>query len=60
MLNGSLTQGEAVLKSIIKHPNATTVTRHHARFGKVMEIKIPNGQGARFSADGKTFYGFIE
>jgi len=53
-------QGEAVLKNIINHPNATTVTRHHARFGDIMEIKIPNGQGARFSVDGKTFYEFIE
>lgn len=53
-------QGQTVLKNIINNPNATTVTRHHARFGNIMEIKIPNGQGARFSADGKTFHGFIE
>jgi RHS repeat-associated protein len=53
-------QGETMLKTIINNPSVTTVTRHHARFGNIMEIKVPNGQGARFSADGKTFYGFIE
>ncbi|MGB3464929.1 MAG: hypothetical protein WBA74_06660 [Cyclobacteriaceae bacterium] len=53
-------QGKSVLQNIISHPNASTVTRHHRRFGNIMEIKIPNGQGARFSADGKTFFGFIE
>ena len=53
-------QGKSVLQNIISHPNASTVTRHHGRFGNIMEIKIPNGQGARFSADGKTFFGFIE
>lgn len=53
-------QAQSVLKNIINNPNATIVERHHARFGDIMEIKIPNGQGARFSADGKTLYGFIE
>ncbi len=53
-------QGETILKNIITNPNASTVTRHHGRFGDIMEIKIPNGQGARFSKDGKTFFGFIE
>lgn len=31
-------QGEAVLKGILTNPNATTVTRHHARFGNIMDI----------------------
>ncbi|MDY0086424.1 MAG: RHS repeat-associated core domain-containing protein [Bacteroidales bacterium] len=53
-------QGEAVLKGILTNPNATTVTRHHARFGNIMDIQIPGGQGARFSADGKTFIHFLE
>ena len=53
-------QGKSVLQNILSHPNASTVTRHHGRFGNIMEIKIPNGQGVRFSADGKTFFGFIE
>lgn len=53
-------QGKSVLQNIVSHPNASTVIRHHGRFGNIVEIKIPNGQGARFSADGKTFFGFIE
>lgn len=53
-------EAEAVLKGILTNPNVTTVTRHHARFGNVTEFKLPDGQGARFSADGKTFIGFIE
>jgi RHS repeat-associated protein len=53
-------QGEAVLKEILSSPDVEVVTRHHARFGNVSEYKLPNGQGARFSSDGKTFFGFIE
>ncbi len=53
-------QGEAVLKGILTNSNVTSVTRHHARFGNVLEYKIPGGQGARFSSDGKKFIGFIE
>jgi hypothetical protein len=30
------------------------------RFGDILEYKLPNGQGARFSSDGNTFIGFIE
>ena len=53
-------QGETVLKGILTNPNATNAIRHHARFGKVLEYRIPGGQGARFSGDGKSFIGFLE
>lgn len=53
-------QGESVLKGILSNPNVATGIRHHARFGDVLEYTIPNGQGARFSADAKSFIGFIE
>gem|GEM_PF-1644595 len=53
-------QGEAVLKGILTNPNVTRTFRHHARFGNIMDIRIPGGQGVRFSADGKTFIHFIE
>lgn len=53
-------QGEKVLNGILTNPKITTTTRHHARFGEILEIKIPGGQGARFSKDGKTFIGFLE
>ncbi len=53
-------QGEAVLNGILTNSNATNAIRHHARFGNVLEYRIPGGQGARFSGDGKTFIGFLE
>ena len=54
------TQGQKVLEKILTNPGATRTTRYHARFGNVMEVKNPGGQGARFSADGKKFIGFLE
>jgi RHS repeat-associated protein len=41
-------QGETVLRGILTNPNTTVVSRHHARFGNVIEYKLPGGQGARF------------
>ena len=52
--------GNQTLDSILNNPNATSVTRHHAMYGDVLEIRIPNGMGVRFSADGNTFIGFLE
>ena len=52
--------GNQVLESILNNPNATIVNRHHAMLGDILEIKIPGGMGARFSADMKTFIGFLE
>ena len=53
-------QGEAVLRNILTNPSATTTVRNHARFGDILEVKVPGGGGARFSADGNNFIGFIE
>lgn len=33
---------------------------HHYKHGLVYEIRIPNGQGMRWSSDGKQFIGFLE
>lgn len=33
---------------------------HHYKHGLVYEIRIPNGQGMRWSSDGKVFIGFLE
>lgn len=54
------TKGKTILNEILTNPNVVKVIRHHARFGNVLEYKIPGGQGARFSEDGKIFIGFIE
>ena len=51
-------QDEAVLKGILTNPNVIKTIRHHARFGEVLEYRIPGGQGARFTSNGKTFKGF--
>ena len=53
-------QALQILKDIITHPNVVKVKRHHARFGHVLEFKAPGGVGARYTADGKKFIGFIE
>jgi RHS repeat-associated protein len=53
-------QGLSVLKGIIENPNTTGTIRHHARFGDILELRLPSGQGARFSSDGLNFIGFIE
>jgi RHS repeat-associated protein len=53
-------QGEKVLKDILSNPSSTATTRHHGRFGEILEIKAPNGQGVRFSKSGDKFIGFIE
>ncbi|SHI25165.1 hypothetical protein SAMN02745823_03905, partial [Sporobacter termitidis DSM 10068] len=52
--------GNQTLESILNNPNATSITRYHAMYGDVLEIKIPGGMGARFSADGSAFIGFLE
>ena len=52
--------GSKILESILTDPNATKVTRHHAMFDDILEVKTPSGMGARFSADGNTFIGFLE
>lgn len=53
-------QGNKVLDSILSDPEASAIVRHHARFGDILEIRTPDGIGARFSADGTVFIGFIE
>ncbi len=53
-------QGEDVARTILNKSGSSFQTRHHARFGNILEVKAPRGQGMRFSADGKTFIGFIE
>jgi RHS repeat-associated protein len=53
-------QGETILREILNNSAKTSTLRYHARFGDVLELKIPGGYGARFSADGNIFLGFIE
>lgn len=52
-------QGEKILSNILSNPGSKVTVRHTGRFGDVLEVVSPNGQGARFSKDGKEFLGLI-
>lgn len=52
-------QGQHVVDDILTSPGNTTVTRNHARFGQVTEVRAPDGRGVRYGADGKLI-GFLE
>ncbi|MGY6517589.1 MAG: RHS repeat-associated core domain-containing protein [Lysobacteraceae bacterium] len=52
-------QGQSIVDDILTTPGNTTVTRHHARFGNVTEIRAPDGRGVRYGERGE-FLGFLE
>ena len=52
-------QAQDIVDDLLTTPGTTAVTRHHARFGDVLEIRAPDGRGLRYGADGK-FLGFLE
>src|SRR5690554_2958088 len=53
-------QAENVLLNIINSPGVKVNITNHFKHGKIIEYMATNGQGARFSADGKKFIGFLE
>jgi hypothetical protein len=52
-------QGRQVVQDILEDPGSVAQTRHHARFGDVVEVRAPDGRGVRYGADG-SFLGFLE
>jgi filamentous hemagglutinin len=52
-------QAQDIVDDLLTAPGTTTVTRHHARFGNVHEIRAPDGRGLRYGADGELL-GFLE
>jgi hypothetical protein len=57
---GAINQkGQLQLDEIISSPNTSWETRHHAKFGDIIEGKLPDGRAARWSTNGN-FIGFIE
>ena len=52
--------GQQQLQQIITLTESEWIVRHHARFGNILEGRLLDGRGARWSADGQTFIGFIE
>ena len=51
--------GQHVVDDILTSPGSTTIKRHHARFGDVVEIRAPDGRGVRYDANGH-FVGLLE
>lgn len=47
------TAAQNVVDDILTTPGATTQTRHHARFGEVIEVRAPDGRGVRYDSNGK-------
>jgi len=52
-------QAQAIVDSILMNPNSSTVTRHHARFGSIIDITSPSGAGLRYDGAGN-FRHFLE
>lgn len=52
-------QAQNVVDEILTNPKSTQTSRHHARFGQVLEIKSPDGRGLRYDSSGKLI-GFLE
>jgi stage V sporulation protein SpoVS len=51
--------GQDIVDDILTSPGSTTVTRHHARYGNVTEVRAPDGRGVRYDSGGN-FMGFLE
>jgi hypothetical protein len=52
--------GQRTLDGIIDSPDAEWQTRHHARFGDIVEARTQDGRGARWSSDGQRFHCFLD
>jgi hypothetical protein len=50
---------EKILKEIVDHPEKKLIKESLHRFGDVVDIYVPDGKGARYSAVGE-FIGFLE
>jgi hypothetical protein len=53
-------QGEKYVRDILSNPNTTFIVRKTKAYGDILDVRLPDGTGARWSADGKTFIGFLE
>ena len=52
--------GTKYLNDILYNKNSTFTVRNTKAYGEVLDVRLPDGTGARWSADGKTFIGFLE
>ena len=53
-------QGTLYLNAILKDPSSTYTVRHTTSYGTVLDVRLPDGTGARWTADGHKFIGFLE
>jgi hypothetical protein len=53
-------QAQTIVEEILTDPNGTTVTRHHALYGTVIEVRDAARRGLRFDSTGTRFLGFLE
>lgn len=52
-------QGQAILENILNNPNKIITKKKLPKFGNIIDIKVPEGYGARYYKNGK-FIGFLE
>jgi hypothetical protein len=51
--------GAEIVEAILRDPQATRIWHVRGRFGRVMDIRLPNGKGARFDEHGVLIH-FLE
>ena len=55
-------EGQRVLDEILNHPDKQGFFKKakNLNYQEYIDIKLPDGRGARFAKDGKTMIGFLE
>jgi hypothetical protein len=53
-------QGMSYLEMILNDPDAIYTIRDTKAYGNILDVRMLDGLGARWSADGKTFIGLLE
>lgn len=52
-------QAQDILENILTHPKSVRMHKNSNRLGEITDIRIPGGEGVRYSSDGR-FIGFLE
>ncbi|MBU3131878.1 hypothetical protein KPL40_05385 [Clostridium gasigenes] len=53
-------QAKEYLNEILNSDYATRTIRNNKAYGEVLDVRLPDGMGARWSDAGKKFIGFLE
>ena len=53
-------QGMNYLKEILECPLAQVILKNHDVYGGILDIRLPDGMGARWLNNGEKFIGFLE